>query len=108
MAKRPYLREWRESKGYTLAYVAGALDYMDDPKLPTTAASISRIEAGKQPYSEPVLNALAEVYQTEVDQLFVRNPLKAGQVIHLDDYTDAEVTEAVAVFEAIRNSRRSS
>jgi transcriptional regulator with XRE-family HTH domain len=100
--KRPYLREWREHSAKTLAKVAAELEEFGGD-LPTTAASISRIEQGKQPYSEPVLNALAAVYGCEeVGELFYRNPLKAGVVVHFMDYTKDEVEQAKAILEALR------
>lgn len=103
---RIYLREWREKKGLTQAAVAGRLEFLDDERLPTTAASLSRLENGKQPYSEPIINALAEIYGCEPWELLGRDPTKEGQVVYFEDYSLDEVEEARAIFEAIRERRR--
>lgn len=88
----------------TLAAVAAQLEEFGGG-LPTTGASLSRIEKGKQPYSEPIINALAAIYECdEVGELFYRNPLKAGTVVHFHDYTTAEVEQAKAILEALRKA----
>jgi transcriptional regulator with XRE-family HTH domain len=48
-----FIREWRKAKGLTLEVVADALK--------TTHASLSRIERGLQPYSQPMLQGLADL-----------------------------------------------
>lgn len=77
---RQYFREWRTHRGMTQAQVVGALELMGGD-LPATAASLSRLENGKQPYSQPILEALADIYQAEPAALLERNPLKEGEVI---------------------------
>lgn len=81
--KRIYLKEWRKAAGKTQAQVVAALEAMEDPNLPTTEASLSRLENGRQPYSERVLLALSDVYNCEPWELIGRNPTKAGEVIDL-------------------------
>ncbi len=64
--QKTFMREWREHKGRTLeeaAEVAGI-----------THASLSRIERGKQPYSQAILEALADYYGTNAASLLMRNP----------------------------------
>lgn len=39
-----------------------------------THASLSRIERGLQPYSQPVLEAIADALKTDVASLLMRNP----------------------------------
>lgn len=51
-----------------------------------SSMSLSRIERGEQPYSEEVVNALAEVYECEPFMLFTVNPLKDGKVVDLMQY----------------------
>lgn len=77
---RQYFREWRQHRSMTQAEVVARLEYIGGD-LPTTGASLSRLENGKQPYSQPVLEALAEIYQTEPAALLERNPLKEGEVV---------------------------
>jgi transcriptional regulator with XRE-family HTH domain len=55
--RRTFFREWREYRGLTQEQLAGRLE--------TSVASISRIEKGTQPYTQDVLEALAEALATE-------------------------------------------
>lgn len=64
--RRTFLREWREYRRRTLEEAAEAADI--------THASLSRIERGLQPYSQAILEALAEYYATDVPSLLIRNP----------------------------------
>jgi len=52
-----FIREWRKAKGLTLEVVADALK--------TTHASLSRIERGLQPYSQPMLQGLADLLSVD-------------------------------------------
>ena len=54
-----YIREWREYRGLTLRDLAARL--LDDDGHPLISyASLGRIERGLQPYSQPVVEAIAE------------------------------------------------
>ena len=79
----PYLKEWRKHRRYTQDQVIDRLVILDDPLLPTTAESLSRLENGKQPYSQRIVEALADIYQCEPDHLIGRDPSKDGEVIDL-------------------------
>lgn len=77
--KRTYIREWRNSpknaagRKLTLEELAERLT--EAQGLSITHTSLSRIERGKQPYSEPVLMALAaELTRGDVASLLIRNP----------------------------------
>lgn len=101
----PYLREWREHRGYTQAQVVAFLEGMEDPKLPTTTASLSRLENGKQPYSQPVLEALAHIYGTEAGNLLDHNPKKEGEVIDfLAKLDEAQQKQLLAIAQALVSS----
>jgi len=64
--RRTFIREWRQSRGLTLEQLAN--------RIGITHASLSRIERGRQPYSQPLLEALADALQTEPASLLMRNP----------------------------------
>lgn len=69
--KRPqlrptYIRQWREHRGKTLEQLGEIIDM--------THVSISRIERGLQPYSQPVLEAIADALQTDPASLLIRDP----------------------------------
>lgn len=64
--RKTFIRHWREHRGLTLEQLA--------ERVGTTHASLSRIERGKQPYSQPLLEAVAEALQTDPASLLMRNP----------------------------------
>jgi len=100
---RHYLKQWRKHRELTQDQVVDRLEMFDDPLLPGTAASLSRLENGKQPYGERILEALAEIYQCEPDHLIGRDPTKAGEVIDLwGRLTAQQRRQAMAVIEALR------
>lgn len=106
MPKRPYLREWRKHRGLTQEQVIDRLALLDDPLLPATGASLSRLENGKQPYGQRILEALAEIYETEPGYLLARDPSKEGEVVFLDTLgklSEAQRRQALAVLEALRS-----
>jgi len=61
-----FIRQWREYRGLTLEQLAA--------RVGTTHATISRIERGKQPYSQPLLEAIADALGTDPASLLMRNP----------------------------------
>jgi transcriptional regulator with XRE-family HTH domain len=102
--KRAYFREWREFRGLTQAQVCERLAFMDEGHgtLPTTAASLSRLENGKQPYSQPVLEALAEIYSTAPENLTAVNPLKEGEVVDFfGAFTPQQRQRVMAIAKAV-------
>ena len=109
MAGRTYLREWRKHRHYTQDQVIDRLVGLDDPLLPSTGASLSRLENGKHPYSERILEALASIYQCEVWELLGKNPGKEGEVRQLferayEDLTAQQRVQALAILEALKAS----
>lgn len=78
--RRTFLREWREHRGKTQAQVVAQLEFIGGD-LPTTTASLSRLENGKQPYSQPIIEALAEIYDVDPEYLIARDPTKDGEVV---------------------------
>lgn len=64
--RRTFIRQWRKLRGLTLEQLAD--------RIGSTHASLSRIEGGKQPYSQPLLEAIAEALQTDVASLLMRDP----------------------------------
>lgn len=87
MANQPklgrYFKEWRgeltlEAAAERIAEIATewGLDTASK-KIPTTHASLSRIESGKSGYSEITLELLAEAYNTHPIALLTRKPDEA-------------------------------
>lgn len=79
----PYFKQWRKHRGLTQDQVVNRLAAFDDELLPQTAASLSRIENGKQIYTQRIIEALCEVYQCEAHELIGHNPEVEGHVIDL-------------------------
>lgn len=62
-----FLRQWREHRHLTQEQLAERLE--------TTKATISRIENGKQPYTQDFLEVCADKLGTDPASLIIRNPL---------------------------------
>lgn len=78
-----FLREWRTKRDLSLEQVAERVVLLSqaqalaDPTsrpLTMTHATLSRIERGKLPYNQYLLELLAEIYQTDIASLLMRNP----------------------------------
>jgi transcriptional regulator with XRE-family HTH domain len=66
----------------------------DDDK-PLSAASLSRIETGKQPYSQPVVEAIARALRTDVPSLIGRPPQTPPDLLLLYERLSARDRTAV-------------
>lgn len=72
--KRTYIRAWREYRGLSLERLAERLTDADTQEAMLTPTSLSRIERGLQPYSQAVLEAIAEALACTPADLIMRNP----------------------------------
>lgn len=61
-----FIRQWRESAPLTLERLAD--------RIGSTHATLSRIERGLLPYSQPMLEALANALNTDPASLLIRDP----------------------------------
>lgn len=68
---RNSIRAWRESLNLTLE---GAVERVRELNIPTTPASLSRIERGIQNYDAELLYALAQAFGCEPSDLVMRRP----------------------------------
>lgn len=78
-----YIRQWRKKRNLSLRALASRLEYEPGGEPLVTYASLSRIENGEQPFSEPVLNAIADALQVTRSMLLEMNPEKEGHVVDL-------------------------
>lgn len=103
MSESPnYLRKWRLFRRLTQMQVLDRLTVMEDPNLPKTGASLSRLENGKQPYSQRILEALSDIYDCEPADLIGRDPDKEGKVVDLmARMSQTQLDQAMAVLEAL-------
>ena len=67
-----FIRDWRKHRTYTLERLAEALGEIAN--YPMTDGQLSRIENGRQAYSQDLLEALAIVLQCEPADLIRRRP----------------------------------
>src|SRR3990167_6492051 len=64
-----FIKAWREYRGLTQEQLAERVE--------STAASISRLETGKQPYTQELLEAIAGALRCETPDLIARPPEKS-------------------------------
>lgn len=101
----PYFKEWRKYRHLTQDQVVGRLVALDDPMIPQTGASLSRLETGKQTYTQRIVEALADIYDCEPDQLIGHNPFKEGEIIDFfKGMADRDRAKALAVLKALRQA----
>ena len=81
-SKGHYIREWRAHRGLSLARLAARMVDESGEEM-ISSVSIGRIERGLQPYSQPILEALAVGLDCTVEDLLSVNPQKDGEVVDL-------------------------
>jgi transcriptional regulator with XRE-family HTH domain len=65
--RRPhFFKQWRAKRGLSQERLAERLE--------TSVASVSRVESGKQPYTQDYLEALAAALQVDPASLIMRDP----------------------------------
>ena len=81
--RKTYIKEWRERRGLSLRRLADRLENTPGGDLLISHSSIGRIEKGQQPYSQPVLEAIADALGVTASMLLEVNPEKDGDVIDI-------------------------
>lgn len=76
--RRPtFIRQWREHRGYTQEKLGAMIE--------TSGSMISRIEKGETPYTQDVLEGLAEALMTDIPSLLMRDPTNPEAIWSLWD-----------------------
>jgi transcriptional regulator with XRE-family HTH domain len=70
--RRHFIKEWRAHRGLTMDRLADRLDI--------SKATLSRLESGRQPYTQDTLEALAEALSCEPADLIMRDPTAPGAI----------------------------
>ncbi len=70
--RRHFIKEWRKSRNLTQETLAGRLNM--------SAANFSRVETGKQPYTQDLLEAVADALGTDAASLLMRNPTDPDEI----------------------------
>lgn len=92
--KPPYIRQWRQAKGFSLEHVAH--------NVPMDKGNLSKVERGLLPYNQEMLERLGEILGTEAGNLISRDPSKEGKVIDLvQRLTENELAQAERVLSAM-------
>lgn len=98
---KTYIREWREYRGLSLRRLADRLE-LSGPDETISHASIGRIENGLQPYSQPILEAIAAALNVSVTDLLGVDPTKEGEVVDLVRLiSDKNRDQAIRVLKAL-------
>lgn len=97
-----FIRSWREYRNLSLAQL---VDRLVDPNTfepLMTAASLSRIERGLQPYSQPQLEAIAEALGCQAGDLITRNPTDSEAIWSIwETLDDAGRKRAIEVLKVL-------
>lgn len=100
-----FIRQWREKRGISLRKLSARLEVELDGDPLVSYASLSRIENGKQPFSEPVLNAIADALDVTRSMLLEMDPKKEGRVLDiLNKMTPADREQAIRMLELFAQS----
>lgn len=83
MAKPHYIKEWRKKRRLSLRTLANRMEIEPGGDLLVSHASLSRIENGRQPYSQPILEALSVALNVPIPALLGVDPEKDGDVVDL-------------------------
>ena len=110
-----FFRAWRKESGLTLAQAADRIERASEARADAgplarpfsmTHATLSRIERGRLPYGQGLLEVLAEVYRTDRASLIMRDPSEPEGLWSIwEQLQPLERREAVAVIKALRTAR---
>lgn len=103
--KRTFVKEWREFRGLSLRRLADRLvdPTTFDPII--TAQSLSRIERGLQPYSQPVLEALAAALECSPGDLLDRDPNQTQAIWALwGKFNEAQRRQAIELLRVLERT----
>ena len=110
-----FLREWRKQSGLTLEQAADRVERASEARvdggpgtrpISMTHATLSRIERGLLPYSQGLLEVLAEVYRTDRASLIMRDPCDPEGLWSIwEQLKPVERRQAVEVLRALHRAR---
>ena len=110
-----YLRAWRKACGLTLEQSADRIERASEARLDAspsgrpismTHATLSRIERGRLPYNQLLLEVLADVYGVDRASLIMRDPDDPEGLWSIwEQLQPVERRQAVAVLKALQTSR---
>ena len=97
--RRTHLKEWREHRGMTIEELANAVE--------TSDATISRLENGKQPYTQALFERLARALHCTPSDLIDRTPTEAESLGSLfAGMSEASREYTLTVMKSLRDKDR--
>ena len=109
-----YLRAWRQVCGLTLEQAAERVERLSEARanaepatraISMTHATLSRVERGKLPYNQALLEILAEVYKTDRASLIMRDPADPEGLWSIwEQLRPTERMQAVEVIKALQRT----
>ena len=110
-----YLRQWRKAVGLTLEQAADRVERAAEARadadpstrpIGMTHATLSRIERGKLPYNQVLLELLAQVYRIDRASLIMRDPSDPDGLWSIwEQLKPRERAQAVEVLKALHRTR---
>ena len=107
-----HLRAWRKASGLTLEQAADRVARVSEARadldayarpMGMTHATLSRIERGRLPYNQALLEILAEVYRTDRASLIMRDPADPEGLWSIwEQLEPVQRRQAVEVLKALR------
>lgn len=99
--RKTFIREWRKHRGFTLDTLGSRIEM--------TGTNLSKIERGEQPYTQPVLEALADALNCSPADLIMRPPHSKPAFSQIwEGLNEQEQDQAIAVIEALRKRGRAA
>jgi transcriptional regulator with XRE-family HTH domain len=113
-----FLRPWRKASGLTLEQAAERVERASEARaaaspvarpISMTHATLSRIERGRLPYNQVLLELLAQVYRTDPASLLMRDPSDPEGLWSIwGQLAPVERLQAVEVLKALHRSRQAA
>lgn len=79
--RQTFIRQWREHRGLTQEALA--------ERVGTTHATLSRLERGKHPYGQELLERIADALRTDVASLLMRDPSDSEALWSIWEHAEA-------------------
>lgn len=99
--QKHYIKEWRKYRGLSLRKLADRMESAPGENL-ISYSSLSRIESGDQPYSQPILEALSEALDVSVASLLSSKPGVEADIIELfSRLDDSAKDQALKILKAM-------
>lgn len=93
--RKTQIRAWRKHRTLSLVKLASRIDM--------TPSNLSKIERGEQPYTQPVLEALAEALNVTAADLIMRPPGSIAPLrAELESLAPDDQARALAIIKALK------